>query len=153
MRVKQDLLKITQLYYTIPLYHLRQCAGFQLNMLMFISPRVSTSWSTSPIFLALSARIFLPVSIMSKAEGRPTWQWQIENIACDLSLIVTLLGHILEHMSVNDLNIFITDHFGKPLGATSSRQKTQHHFRSTKNCFFTLCCNSVLASDGKLKGN
>lgn len=36
---------------------------------------------------------------MSKAEGRPTWQWQIENIACDLSLIVTLLGHILEHVS------------------------------------------------------
>lgn len=36
-------------------------------------PRGSTSWCTRPIFVALSALMFLPVSIMSDAPGRPTY--------------------------------------------------------------------------------
>lgn len=54
---------------------------------------------------------------------------------------------------IGDLEHSTTDHFGESLGATSSRQKTQHHFRGTKNGFLTLGCNSVLAGDGKLKAN
>lgn len=134
-------------YITQQFSHLRHL-GFQLHMLNFIVPSVSTSWSTSPIFLALTAWIFLPVSIMSKAAGRPTWEWQNEKTAVDLHPAGPHWN-----TSLFDLNIFTTDHFWEPLGTTSSRQKTQHHLRSTKNCFFTLCCNSVLASDGKLKGN
>lgn len=40
-------------------------------------PSGSTSWWTRPIFLALSALMFLPVSIMSKAPGIPTWRQHI----------------------------------------------------------------------------
>lgn len=44
-----------------------------------------------------------------------------------------------------------TNHFGESLRTTSSRQKTQHYFRSAKNSFLALCCNSVLTGNGKLK--
>ena len=39
-------------------------------------PMGCTRWSTKPILRALSGRMFLPVSIMSKASGRPTYGWR-----------------------------------------------------------------------------